>query len=514
MGWVPQNPHLFHDTIAANLKIARANATDEEMESAARAAFLEPFIHSLPAGYETIIGEEGVRLSGGEAQRLALARAFLKDAPILVLDEPTSSVDPKTELALQDSTRRLMKDRMVITIAHRLNTVAAADSILVIRDGSIVEKGTHAELMAGRGDYRKLVEAMQIQGHPERKSFVLDEEPEINVHRTLPTVNKEEIPGSPIKNPVRKLISFIQGSWGSVGLSVLLGGLTIGASMGLMGTSSWLIATAALHPSIAELSLAIVGVRFFGILRGIARYLERLTSHRVTFNLLAGLRTWFYEKLEPLAPRQLGGYRHADILERIVNHVEMLENFYGRVISPAAVAGIMAVITALILGKYNPLLAWTGIAFSLVLGLFLPALTTRLGHHPGTDIIRLRSDLKIKVIDTIQGLADLLSFGKSKQYLAAITWGCHRACQGTRKNGAGDGVFQHRGCAFFPAWDAVHPGVIHPPGERGTTGRRDAASPGIADAGKFRGDHNLLPSLSNIFPPVKLLPGSFLKLWR
>ena len=153
IAWVSQNPYLFHDTIAANLRIARAEASDEEMEAAARDACLEQFIHSLPEGYGTIIGEEGVRLSGGQAQRLALARAFLKNAPILVLDEPTSSVDPKIELLLQSATRRLMQGRMVITIAHRLETIAEADLIVVLQEGSIVERGTHSTLMAKKGIY-------------------------------------------------------------------------------------------------------------------------------------------------------------------------------------------------------------------------------------------------------------------------------------------------------------------------------------------------------------------------
>jgi len=149
IAWVPQEPALFQDTIAANIRLARPDADDGAVAAAASAAHLADFIASLPDGYQTRIGEGGARLSGGQAQRLALARAFLKDAPILLLDEPTSQLDPLTESQLADATRKLMKGKTVLTIAHRLNTVFQADRILVLDQGRIVESGTHQELLAG-----------------------------------------------------------------------------------------------------------------------------------------------------------------------------------------------------------------------------------------------------------------------------------------------------------------------------------------------------------------------------
>ena len=131
-----------------------------------------------------------------------------------------------------------------------------------------------------------------------------------------------------------------------------------------MGTSAWLISTAALHPSIAELGVSIVGVRFFGITRGIFRYLERLVSHNVTFRLLARLRAWFYEKLEPLAPARLMESRAGDLLTRVIGDVETLENFYVRVVAPPLTALLVGLFTALFLAGFDPRLALPWSAFS------------------------------------------------------------------------------------------------------------------------------------------------------
>lgn len=157
IAWVPQMPYLLHDTIAANIRLARPDASIEEIRHAVRAAHLDGVVESLPQGYETMVGEGAARLSGGEAQRLALARALLRNAPILILDEPTSNVDPETEALLQDSTARLMAGHTVLLIAHRLSTIYRADRIIVLSNGRVVQAGNHAELMEGEGLYRQIL---------------------------------------------------------------------------------------------------------------------------------------------------------------------------------------------------------------------------------------------------------------------------------------------------------------------------------------------------------------------
>ncbi len=158
IGMVTQETHLFHDTIRTNLLYARLEATQDELEAAARAANIHDFIAGLPDGYDTIAGERGYRLSGGEKQRIALARVILKDPRVLVLDEATSHLDSESELLIQEALKRVMSGRTSIVIAHRLSTILAADLILVMDRGRFVERGTHTELLALNGLYASLYE--------------------------------------------------------------------------------------------------------------------------------------------------------------------------------------------------------------------------------------------------------------------------------------------------------------------------------------------------------------------
>lgn len=164
VAWVPQNPYLFHGTVAENIGLARPSAGPEEIARAAQQAHAQAFIEALPQGYDTLIGERGARLSGGEAQRIALARAFLKDAPLLILDEATANLDPQTEALIQDAIGHLLQGRTALIIAHRLATVYRADQIYVMSDGRVVEQGRHAGLVGQEGLYRRLVKAYGVGG--------------------------------------------------------------------------------------------------------------------------------------------------------------------------------------------------------------------------------------------------------------------------------------------------------------------------------------------------------------
>lgn len=152
-----QNVYLFHDTIRNNIRFGRPDATEEEVIAAAKAARCHDFIVSLPQGYDTVVGEGGGTLSGGEKQRISIARAILKNAPIIILDEATASVDPENEHLIQEAISELTHGKTIITIAHRLATIENADQILVIDGGTVAQRGTHKELLGQEGTYREFV---------------------------------------------------------------------------------------------------------------------------------------------------------------------------------------------------------------------------------------------------------------------------------------------------------------------------------------------------------------------
>lgn len=156
IAFVPQEPILFHRTLMENIRYGKRDASEREVIDAARRAHCDAFISALPEGYDTYVGERGIKLSGGERQRIAIARAILKNAPVLILDEATSSLDSESEALIQDALRELMRGKTVIVIAHRLSTIMHMDRILVIKDGAVVSEGSHVDLLRGGGLYQKL----------------------------------------------------------------------------------------------------------------------------------------------------------------------------------------------------------------------------------------------------------------------------------------------------------------------------------------------------------------------
>ncbi|HEX2987929.1 MAG TPA: thiol reductant ABC exporter subunit CydC, partial [Chloroflexota bacterium] len=450
VSWLPQTPYLFHASIETNLRLARPDATREEILEAARLAGAHEFITQLPEGYDTVVGERGERLSGGQAQRIALARAFLKDAPLLILDEAAAQLDVENEALLEESLDCIMEGRTVLLIAHRLGTARRADRVVVLAEGRVAECGPHEELRRRGGLYSRMVQAAGegdaetgrhrdtgTRGHgdtggphppfgrplPEgegRGEGTQHSAPSTQ-HSSLHTQNSEPRTQNPEPRTLAGLLGLLRPLWGWMALSALLGFCTVAAGVGLMATAAFLIASAALHPSVADLAVPIVGVRFFGLSRGVFRYLERYCSHYATFTLLARLRVSCYRALEPLAPAGLMGQRGGDLLSRVVADVETLQNLYLRVVAPPVTALLVVAAMVIFLGAFAPVLILPLIATALAAGLGVPLLSGLASRGLGAGSTLLRSELNVQLLDGLQGMADLVVFGRDRHQLKLVT---------------------------------------------------------------------------------------------
>ena len=210
-----------------------------------------------------------------------------------------------------------------------------------------------------------------------------------------------------------RLLTFLSPFRWQVLLAILLGCATVASNMGLMGMAGYLIAAAAIVPFMFLLTLPAYIVRFMGVSRAVFRYTERLTSHSVTFRLLARLRTWVYSRLEPLAPARLLMYRSGDVLTRLVADIDELQNLYLRVVSPLVVAVLISMLTFSLFFIFSPVLAWTGLAFLVATGLGVPLLTGVLTRGLGKQQLALRAELNAQVVDGIQGVQDILACGRA-----------------------------------------------------------------------------------------------------
>lgn len=411
---VAQDTYLFHGTIEENLRLGRPDASRAEVEAAARAANLQAYIDRLPDGFATMIGERGMRLSGGQRQRLAIARALLRDAPILILDEALSAVDAENEAVIQQALDRLMQGRTTLILAHRLSSVIAADRILVLDSGRVVQAGTHAAMITEDGPYRRL---MGGQAEEDAGAAIAEfaaapaaatreaagEAPAALAEARMLDGDTTEI-GWAVT--LRTLLGFIRPWRGQLAATVLFGIGRVTAFIGVGVLGAWVIADVAAGRDFRVPALALLVV---APLAGVLHWLESWLAHRMAYSLLAEMRIALFARLDALGPAYLLRRRSGDLVALATQDIETVEYFFAHTVAPAVVSALVPAAVLAVLGWY----AWP-LALVLLPFLGFAALSPVLGRQRidrmGSQARDALGLMSAHVTETIQGLSDLIAF--------------------------------------------------------------------------------------------------------
>ncbi|HEX5319561.1 MAG TPA: ABC transporter ATP-binding protein [Stellaceae bacterium] len=409
---VHQDTYLFHGTVAENLRLGNPDASQAEIEEAARDANAHEFIARLPQGYQTMLGERGANLSGGQRQRLAIARALLRDAPILILDEALSSVDAENEAVIQEAIDRLSHGRTTLILAHRLSSVIGADRILVLDRGKIVETGRHAELIRRDGPYRRLMGAQAEErggddldlAEPDAEAAGSAETTDFGEAATTATAEAAARVGA--GQTLATLIAIIA-PWRRKFAIVVTSGIARVAAfigVGIIGA----LAVAAVKSGMPYGTL-LIALAIAAPLAGLLHWLESWLAHEIAYRLLAEMRIDLYKKLDALAPAYLVRRRSGDLIALASQDIETIEYFFAHTVAPALIAVLVpsAVLATLAVIAWPIALAL--LPFVLYAGL-APAVTRRRIDRFGAEARDALGLLGAYVTETIQGLSDLIAF--------------------------------------------------------------------------------------------------------
>ncbi|MBK5991412.1 thiol reductant ABC exporter subunit CydD [Streptomyces sp. MBT58] len=411
IAWVPQRPHLFAGTIAENVRLARPDADDAAVVAALRDAGAYDFVAELPDGERTLLGEDGSGLSAGQRQRLAIARAFLADRPLLLLDEPTASLDGETEAGIVDAVRRLAAGRTVLLVVHRPALLAVADRVVTLEPRPAEAQGPAASVAApGLPVPQPLAGGEPLDAR--RPGDVLEaadllEPGDVREGDTVLLRETDSRPGRVLAR-VREAAGAQRGQ---LALALLLGSLAVGSAVGLMAVSGWLISRASEQPPVLYLMMAVTATRAFGIGRAVFRYAERLVSHDAVLKLLAELRVAVYRGLERVAPAGLRTVRRGDLLSRLVADVDALQDYWLRWLLPAGTALTVSVAAAGFTGWLLPEAGGVLAVGLLVAGVGVPLVSGALARRTERQLAPARAALATRVTDLLGGTAELTVAG-------------------------------------------------------------------------------------------------------
>ena len=429
---VNQDTYLFHGTVADNLRVGKPDATPAELEEACQAANAHEFVALLPQGYDTVIGERGIRLSGGQRQRIAIARAILRDAPILVLDEALSAVDAENEAIIQVALNRLMQGRTTLIFAHRLSSVIDADRILVLNEGAIAEQGTHAQLMREGGVYHSLMAGQAEESVAAEASIGaplqsgVDEVPLYSEQAQFaPADAIVKAQGLGWVAATRELMKYIVPYKGRLVMTFGFGVTRVLAFIGIGVVSALAVRAVKTGEPFVDL-LILLGV--MAPIAGIFHWLESWIAHDMAFRLLAEMRIALFEKLDRLAPAYMVRRRSGDMVGMATYDVELVEYFFAHTVAPAFVA---VLVPGLVIG----VLIYFGWQMAAVLAPFLvivalsPFMLRRRVDEMGSRAREALGELNAHAVDTVQGLSEIIAFthiGERRRELIERTQNHHR----------------------------------------------------------------------------------------
>jgi ABC-type multidrug transport system fused ATPase/permease subunit len=410
---VNQDTFLFHGTVEENIRLGRPDATHTELEDAARAANIHDFIRSLPQGYETVIGEKGIKLSGGQRQRLAIARALLRDTPILVLDEALSAVDAENEAVIQEALDRLMQGRTTLILAHRLSSVIDCDRILVLDGGKVSEQGRHDELMSKGGVYAGLMAEQVRESSAEAAVDAFDTRARAETIADTPGGAVKPLTEGIIKaegltwyQVVAALMKVILPWKGKLTATFLFGVLRVVAFIGVGALSALIVLALKHHAPWHGLAIALA---LIAPMSGVLHWLESWLAHDMAFRLLAEMRIDAFRKLDALAPAYLVRRRTGDLMALATHDIELVEYFFAHTVAPAFVAILVPAVVIAALATASGWLALALVPFLVAAGLS-PFLLRKRVDRLGSQAREAAGELGAFAVDSVQGLGEIVAF--------------------------------------------------------------------------------------------------------